>query len=329
MTMLRRAFTVPVVTIVMVAVLVSGPLLLIGTGVAGLLTRSSRPARTVALLMAYAVIELRTLAQLLCGNRDGDQLMRDVLTSVYAAVRRILDVEVVLDSSSPNADAIPRDEPVIVLSRHCGPGDSVLVAWLLVIGYGLRLRIVLKAILQCEPVLDFAGQLGCMCFLGRGDRARRQIRALAGSLGGGDAMLIFPEGANFSWPRWRSAINQLRSTRGFRAARRALRQSHTLPPRSGGAAAAVAGAPNANVLVVTHNGFCADGRARPWWQLPVHRRLLIRTAVVPAARIPPPTRVGPWLERTWTQVDAWVAAHAENGANDETSVATGPQQVGR
>jgi 1-acyl-sn-glycerol-3-phosphate acyltransferase len=312
MTVLRRAFTVPLMTILMVAVLVSAPLLLTAAGITGLLTRSSRAPRTVALLMAYAVIELRTLVKLLSGNRDCDQLMQDILTYVYAAVRRILDVEVVLEPASAKPDAIPRDEPVIVLSRHCGPGDSVLVAWLLVIEYRLQLKIVLKAVLQCEPVLDFAGELGCLCFLSRGDRARRQIRDLAESLVGGQAMLLFPEGANFSWPRWRKAINQLRSTRGFRAARRALRQSHTLPPRSGGAAAAVAGAPNANVLLVTHNGFCADGRARPWWQLPIHRQLLIRTAVVPAARIPPPTRMGPWLERTWTQVDAWVAAHAEH-----------------
>ena len=139
--------------------------------------------------------------------------------------------------------------------------------------------------MQCEPVLDIAGELGCLCFLGRGDRARKQIQGLAESLVGGQAMLLFPEGANFSWPRWRKAITQLRSTRGLRAARRALRQSHTLPPRSGGAAAAVAGAPNASILVVTHNGFCADGRDRPWWQLPIHRQLLIRTVVVPAGRI--------------------------------------------
>ncbi|OBJ07230.1 1-acyl-sn-glycerol-3-phosphate acyltransferase [Mycobacterium sp. 1465703.0] len=311
MTVLRRAFTVPLVTILMVSILISGPLLLTGASIAGLLTRSSRPARTVAFLMAYAVIELRTLVKLLQGNRDCDQLMRDILTSVYAAVRRTLDVEVVLEPASAEPDTIPRDEPVIVLSRHCGPGDSVLVAWLLVIEYGFDLKIVLKSVLQCEPVLDFAGELGCLCFLRRGDRAREQIRALAESMDGGQAMLLFPEGANFSWPRWRKAITELRSTRGLRAARRALRQSHTLPPRSGGAAAAAAGAPKANVLVVTHNGFCADGRARPWWQLPVHRQLLIRTVVIPAARIPPPPRIGPWLERTWTQVDAWVVAHAE------------------
>jgi 1-acyl-sn-glycerol-3-phosphate acyltransferase len=311
MTVLRRAFTVPLVTILMIAVLISAPLLLTGAGITGLLTRSSRPPRTVALLITYAVIEVRTLLKLLQGNRDSDQLMQDILKDVYRAVVRILDVEVVLDPASAKPDTIPRDEPLIVLSRHCGPGDSVLVAWLLVIEYRLQLTIVLKAVLRCEPVLDFAGELGRMCFLSRGDRARRQIRDLAESLVGGQAMLLFPEGANFSWPRWRKAIAQVRSTGGVREARRALRQSHTLPPRSAGAAAAIAGAPNANVLVVTHNGFCADGRDRPWWQLPIHRQLLIRTTVVPAARIPPPTRVGPWLDRTWTQVDAWVAAHAE------------------
>ena len=311
MTLLRRAITMPLVTILMIFLLLSGPLLLVGAGVVGLATRSSRPPRTVALTLAYAVIELRTLVKFLRGNRDCDQLIEDFLVSAYAAVRRILDVDVALESASAKPDSIPRDEPLIVLSRHCGPGDSVLVAWLLVVEYRLQVRVVLKAMLQCEPVLDLAGELGCLCFLGRGDRARRQIRSLAESLVGGQAMLLFPEGANFSWPRWRNAITKLRSTGGLRAARRALRQSHTLPPRSGGAAAAVAGAPSANVLVLTHNGFCADGRARPWWQLPIHRQLLIRTVVVPAARVPPPKRLEPWLERTWTQVDAWVAAHVE------------------
>ena len=51
MTLLRRAFTVPLVTVLMVFVLLSGPLLLAGAGITGLLTRSSRPVRTVALVM--------------------------------------------------------------------------------------------------------------------------------------------------------------------------------------------------------------------------------------------------------------------------------------
>ena len=311
MTVLRRFVTVPLVTALMVSVLVSGPLLLAVTGVVGLAMRSSRPTRTVALVVAYAAIELRTLVNLAIGNLDCDRLMGDFLTTAYAAVRRILDVEVVLDPSSTAPEEIPHHEPVIVLSRHCGPGDSLLVAWLLTIEYRLQVRIVLKAILRWEPVLDFAGELGCLCFLVRGGRARQQIHNLATSLAGGQALLLFPEGANFTWPRWRTAVAELRSTGRIRAASRALRQSHTLPPHAAGATAAVTGAPSANVLVLTHNGFCPDGRARPWWQLPIHRQLLVRTVLVPAAQLPHPDHLSPWLEQAWTQVDAWVAGHTD------------------
>lgn len=312
MTLLRRAVTVPLVTVVMVLVLAAGPLLLAITGVVGAAMRSSRPPRTVALTMAYAAIELRTLAKLLGGARDGDRLIPDFLVAAYAAVRRLLDVHVVLDPASVDPDEIPRDAPVIVLSRHCGPGDSVLVAWLLTITYRLQLRVVLKAALRYEPVLDFAGAMGYLCFLSRGGRARQQIRDVAAALTPGQALLLFPEGANFSWPRWRDAIAELRSTGRLREARRALRQSHTLPPRTGGAHAAVTGAPSANILVVAHNGFCADGRARPWWEMPIHRQLVVRTVLIPDARIPEPERLGPWLERIWTQVDAWVADHTDS-----------------
>jgi 1-acyl-sn-glycerol-3-phosphate acyltransferase len=170
---------------------------------------------------------------------------------------------------------------------------------------------VLKAVLRCEPVLDLAGDLGCLCFLHhRSERAREQIHDLAASLVGGQALLLFPEGGNFTWARWRTAITRLRSSGRFREARRAWRQSHTLPPRTGGAAAALSGAPSANVVVLTHTGFSPDGRARAWWRLPMNRRLLVRTVLVPADELPPPDELSPWLERTWSQVDAWVAGHA-------------------
>lgn len=313
MTVLRRAVTAPLVTVLMVCVLVSGPLLFAVTAVAGLATRSSRPTRTVALIMAYAVIELRSLGKLVRDGPDCDRLMRDFLAMAYTAVRRILDVEVVLDSASTTPEEIPRDQPIIVLSRHCGPGDSVLVAWLLTVEYRLRVRIVLKAVLRCEPVLDLAGHLKCLCFLSHhSPRARKQVHDLAASLVGGQALLLFPEGANFSWARWRSAITQLHSAGRVHAASRASRRSHTLPPRTGGATAALAGAPSANVLVLTHNGFSPDGRARPWWQLPIHRQLLVRTVLVPAAQLPQPDQLSPWLEQTWTQVDAWVAGHTDH-----------------
>jgi len=322
MTRLRRAVTVPLTAVVIVCVLVSAPLMLALSAVVGLATRSSRPSRTVAVIVAYAAIELRMLVQLLRGQRDADRLVREFLGTAYTVARKILEVEVVLESDSQAPELIPRDDPLIVLSRHCGPGDSVLVAWLLTFDYSFRIRVVLKAALRYEPVLDFAGDLGCLCFLARGDAARRQIHETAAALTAGQALLLFPEGANFSWPRWRAAVEELRSTGRIRAAHRALKQSHTLPPRTGGAAAAMAGAPNANVLVVTHSGFCPDGRARPWWQLPIHRQLVVRSVLVPATQLPGPDNAGPWLERIWTQVDTWVADHARNSETSVSHTAT-------
>jgi 1-acyl-sn-glycerol-3-phosphate acyltransferase len=308
----RRLVTAPFATALSVCLLVVSPLLLAGSTLVAAATRSTRPARTVGLLTAYAFIELSTLVKLAVGDVDGDRLMKDFLNAAYVAARKLLDVEVVLDPLSASPESLPRDEPVIVLSRHCGPGDTVLVAWLLEFTYRLQVRIVLKAVLRYEPVLDFAGQRGCLCFLDRGDRARQQIHDLAASLGGRQALLLFPEGANFTLPRWHAAIDELRKTGRVRAAGRALRRSYTLPPRTGGAAAAVSGAPSANLLVLTHNGFCPDGRARPWWQLPVHRQLLVRTTLIPAAQLPESDQLGPWLERTWTKVDAWVDAHTDD-----------------
>jgi 1-acyl-sn-glycerol-3-phosphate acyltransferase len=315
MTALRRAVTVPVVTVLTLFVLLAGPILLVIAGVVGLAARSSLPARSVALVMAYASIELRTLARLLGGDRDCDRLMLDFGNMAHDAVRRLLDVEIVLDPASAAPEQIPDDTPLVVLSRHCGPGDSVLVAWLLMTEYRLQVRIVLKAALRIEPVLDFAGQLGCLCFVGRGGRARQQIGDLAASLAGGQALLLFPEGANFSVSRWRAAIAELRSTGRIRAAARALRQSHTLPPHAGGATAAVRGAPSANILVLTHTGFCPDGRSRPWWHLPTHRQLLVHTELLSPAQRPQPDQISAWLERTWSKVDSWVADQTNPSAS--------------
>jgi len=311
MKLLRRAVTVPLVTILMISILIVWPLLLAIGGMAGLMARSSLPVRTLGVVMAYALLELRALWKLLRGAQDCDEFMRDVLERAYNVGRRTLNVGVLLDDASPPPKEIPREAPLIVLSRHCGPGDTLLVAWLLNIHYGLQLRIVLKALLRCEPVLDLAGDLGCLCFLHhRSAHARKQIRDLAASLVGGQALLLFPEGGNFTWARWRAAIVRLRRSGRLREARRAWRQTHTLPPRTGGTAAALSGAPSADVLVLSHTGFSPDGRARAWWRLPMNRRLLVRTVLIPAAHLPPPDQLGDWLERTWSQVDAWVASNA-------------------
>jgi 1-acyl-sn-glycerol-3-phosphate acyltransferase len=311
MKLLRRAITVPLATGLMIGILMVWPVLLVVGGVVGLITRSSLPVRTLGVVMAYALLELRALWQLMRGGQDRDEFVRDLLKRTHTVGRRTLDVDVQLDEGSPTPEQIPREEPVIVLARHCGPGDTLLIAWLLNTYYRLKLRIVLKALLRCEPVIDLAGDLGCLYFLGhRGDKARRQIHNAAQRLRGGQALLLFPEGGNFTWARWQTAILKLRSSGRLREARRAWRQTHTLPPRTGGAAAALSGAPSAAVLVLTHTGFSPDGRDRAWWRLPMNRRLLVRTVLIPPTELPAPDQLGPWLERTWSEVDAWVADHA-------------------
>lgn len=306
---LRRAVTIPVVVAVELALVVFGPVLLLAGALTGLATGSSRPPRTVALVLAYAVIELATLGRVLATPQDWNLLLRQVLDVAYRALKSILHVQVELAPGS----ARPRAErPVVVLARHCGPGDSLFIAWLLVIGFGLRPLIVLKSLLRLEPLVDLAGDHLPLCFVGHHrPRSRDRIARLAAAMSTGEAFLLFPEGANFTWTRWRKAIATLTRT----AQRRAARRTHTLPPRHGGATAALTAAPAADVLVLAHTGFTPDGRDRPWWRVPTHHTLLVGTTLIPAEHVPrAPDALTDWLDRTWTGVDSWIDRHTRDSS---------------
>ena len=313
MTALRRAVTIPTVMALEIVILLFAPLLLAAAALIGAGTRSTRPIRSAALIVTYAGIELATLGRLIRGeDHDWDAVLRDVLARAYTAVRAILDVRLVLEDGSATREQLTTANGLLVLARHCGPGDSLLIAWLLVVHYQLRLRAVLKSVLRLEPTLDLASDYLPLCFIARsGERARRRIYDLAAAMSPGDALLLFPEGGNFSQARWRRAVSSLSMAGAYGAARLALRRSYTLPPHRGGAAAALMGSPRADVLVLAHTGFAADGRDRPWWWLPVHRQLLVRTILVPAATVPRDREtLAIWLDDAWSQVDNWVRNHA-------------------
>ena len=317
MTALRRALTVPTVIILEVLILVFAPLLLVVAVLVGVGTGSSRPVRSTALVVAYAGIELATLRRLLRSeDRDWDAVLRDVLARAYTVVQAILDVRLVLEAGSATREQLSTASGLLVLARHCGPGDSLLIAWLLVVHYHLRLRAVLKSALRLEPTLDLASDHLPLCFVGHsGERARSRIHDLAAAMSPGDALLLFPEGANFTWPRWRRAVLTLSASGAHGAARRARRRTYTLPPHRGGATAALMASPAADVLVLAHTGLASDGRGRPWWRLPVHHRLLVRTTLVPAATVPRDREtLAGWLDETWSQVDSWVHSHAVDQA---------------
>jgi hypothetical protein len=66
-------------------------------------------------------------------------------------------------------------------------------------------------------------------------------------------------------------------------------------------------------------GFAPDGRGRPWWRLPVHRELIVRTVLAPAATVPRDREtLAGWLDDAWAQVDSWVHSHAAPPADQVT-----------
>lgn len=311
----RRLITLPIVIGWHLLVLTTAPLTLPAAALVGVLARSTRPLRTTALLITYAVLELSALGRIIRlrarGDGDWQELVRWFLTAAYASTRRTLDVHVRLEQGSATAADVSDADGVVVLARHSGPGDTVLIAWLLVVHYHLQLRVVLKSLLRVVPTIDLAGDMLPFCFIGANrSAARRGIAQLAAGLSRGEAFLLLPEGGNFSHKRWVASLRRLAVSRERLRLRRLHRNRHTLPPRVGGVAAALSAAPDAAVLFLAHTGLGAEGRDRPWWRLPVNQQLTMRTLFVPAARVPrDPAVVSHWLDDAWTRIDTWVEGH--------------------
>jgi 1-acyl-sn-glycerol-3-phosphate acyltransferase len=213
---------------------------------------------------------------------------------------------------SPLDDGAPGSEnAMVVLARHAGPGDSLLlVQTLLGRDHARRPRIVLKDLLQLDPLLDVYLNRLPNAFLSAGgaDGAAR-IAELAADLGDEDALLLFPEGANFSESRRRRAIDRLRMKGLDGEADAAERLRHVLPPRPGGVLAAVTAAPHADVVLVAHAGLeHLSTPADLWDGLPMDATVRLRWQFVPAAEVPrDPDANEAWLHERWTDIDRWLA----------------------
>jgi 1-acyl-sn-glycerol-3-phosphate acyltransferase len=115
-----------------------------------------------------------------------------------------------IDMDDLDGDGARDDRPRLVLGRHAGPGDSFLLVREILSWTGRRPRIVLKSTLRLDPVIDvLLGRLP-VAFIGptAADRkaAVHAVRELAETMGPDDALLIFPEGGNFTEARRDRAI---------------------------------------------------------------------------------------------------------------------------
>jgi 1-acyl-sn-glycerol-3-phosphate acyltransferase len=215
----------------------------------------------------------------------------------------VVEVQEPLNASS--------ERPVVVLSRHAGPGDSFLIVHYLLNVYGRRPRIVLKATLQFDPAVDVVlNRLPNAFVAGTGaprEDAVTTIEGLATGLDPGDAMLIFPEGGNFTPHRRVRAIHRLRR-QGHRArASRARKMENVLPPHLAGTLAAIEAAPAADVVFVAHTGVDDLLSVRDVWHaIPMRQPMRARWWRVPHEEIPAEGRER-WLYDWWETIDAWIA----------------------
>ncbi|MGI8493042.1 MAG: 1-acyl-sn-glycerol-3-phosphate acyltransferase [Acidimicrobiales bacterium] len=307
-----------------------GALALVGF-VAIPLDKARRLLRVAGFGLAYTLIEVGVLAAAgvvwLRHPRLGKPSGRDevwveanrrllawALGSVLGAARACFGFEVEVEG--PEHAAFGDPNPLLVLARHGGPGDSFALVYLLLTRYQRRVRIVVKEILAIDPALDvLLNRLGC-CFLPsgppRGEALASRLAVAARDLSRGDALLVFPEGGNWTPKRRRRAIHRLRSERGAAAARPAVLMTNVLPPRPAGVLACLDARPDLGVVVVAHAGLDRLTSARQMWSgIPLSTKMRVRAW--PAAA--PPTgdeERKAWLTTEWATVDAWVDACHSN-----------------
>jgi 1-acyl-sn-glycerol-3-phosphate acyltransferase len=327
-----RRFTGPVLIGALVAAVISLPVLVVVAVVVSVwLPGRWYALRLLGFALVYLALEVVGLAVAAVlwvlsgfGRRTEDpafrrahyttlRLLLDVLMRV---ARRLFALRLVTDGASwsPLDDGVPGStNAMVVLSRHAGPGDSFLLVHTLMNRDHLRQpRIVLKDVLQLDPLIDV--------YLNRlpnhfvtadpvaGCTSAQAIADLARGLGDEDALLIFPEGANFTPQRRFRAIQRLRDRKLVAAVRRAEAMRHVLPPRPAGVTAALRAAPHADVVFVAHTGLEHLSTARDLWRgLPTDKTLYLRWWFVPAADVPRgEAEQTDWLYHWWESIDEWI-----------------------
>jgi len=237
------------------------------------------------------------------------------LSVLFWQVRWTLRLRITV--AGPDPDVAAPGRPELVLCRHAGPGDSFILIHALVNWYRREPRIVLKDTLQWDPAVDVLLNRLPNQFLAperrrhRDSSAARTIGELAAGLDENDAMVIFPEGGNFTPRRRLAAIARLRSRGLADAARRAEQLRHVMAPRPGGVLAALAAAPTAGVIFVAHTGLerlvtVAD----VWRELPMDKELTMRFWSVPPDQVPAGRQERiEWLYEWWRRIDDWIDTH--------------------
>jgi 1-acyl-sn-glycerol-3-phosphate acyltransferase len=324
---LRRPVTVAVWLVVCTAGVALSPLLL-GLGVLAQALTGRRQLLIVArLMLAYFSRELAVLimcgalwaaagAGRMIGTRRFQllhwRLLGWFIGGLAAAGRTALEIDVDTELSSDAGRALEADRPVIVLSTHAGPGDTIFIIDQLISRFRRRPSVVFKQNVSIDPCVDILSHRLPQAMIDPGERegAKARIDQVVEQLGPRGALLLFPEGGNFTDERRRSALDRLHRKGRRRSAARAEGMPHVLPPQPSGTLAALDARAGLDVVFVAHTGLgLAAYPAQFWRDMPVGRTLRVRLWLEPSANVPTTSdEQVAWLYDWWKRIDDWIEA---------------------
>jgi hypothetical protein len=319
----RRLVLAPLVVLLCVVLTLASPFLLLATLVVDVLWRGGLGlTRLAAFCVVYLVCEaamILALVVLWLASGFGlarleaahYSLVRGWLRAISAAASSLLGLRIeVVDPP------VPRPGPLLVFGRHAGAGNSLMMIRMLMLRYGRRPRVVMLAFLQWDPVIDVVAHRVPSLFIEHDPEQSghfvEAIGQLAGGMGDTDALVLYPEGHDFTERLRVKVIASLRRRGHHRAADRAESWEYVLPPRHKGPLAAILGAPNADVVLVAHTALEEVGSFRELHnRLPLERPIQAHYWRVPAAEVPHEREaLIAWLYGWWQTIDDWIEEHA-------------------
>lgn len=324
---LRRPVTVTAWLVVSAAYVLLSPLLLGLAVVVGAVTGRRQPPIVARLGLAYFGHELAVLVA--CGalwvaagagrltgtsrfQRLHWRLLRWYFGGLAAAGRAALELDAVEEASPEAVRAMESDQPLIVLSRHAGPGDTIFIGDQLMSRFQRRPSVVFKETVAIDPCVDLLAHRLPHAMIDTSDRdeCEARIEQVTAGLGPRGTLLLFPEGGNYTPERRRSALRRLWRKGRRRAARRAEHMPHVLPPQPLGALASLRARPDADIVFSAHTGLGLAAYPRQFWrEMPIGRTLHTRMWLVPRDQVPTEDdeRVA-WLYGWWKRIDEWIDA---------------------
>ena len=330
----RRVVLDPLIFFLAVLSVVLSPLLFAFAALADLITKGSgkfvRTTRLFVVFMACEAVGLTAAFGLWVASGFGARIRSArfrlahyrLLSWWLGVMSREIQVAFGFTLEVPDQPRI--EGPVIVFSRHAGPGDSVFIAGVLLHDFDRFPRIVGKKELEFSPFFDVLGHRLPMRFI-RPHPKQRQIALdavidAASNLQEHDAFVLFPEGGNFT-PGRRTRIIESFERRGLTEdAAFARSLLNVLPPHPAGPLAAMEETPGADVVFVAHTG--TEDLISPaiiWSGIPFGRAIRANYWHVDAAEVPTTSEERmAWLNTQWRAIDEWISA------NRVTAIDRGP-----